>query len=68
MIKLYVIDLNCNELEPIENGQFKLNGNFFGALVTYTCNEEFYMSGSRERVCQGDASWSNDPPECKKKG
>jgi hypothetical protein len=55
-------------LPALEAGQFKLNGNYFGAKVIYTCDEGFYMSGTRERVCQGDASWSEVAPECKKKG
>jgi hypothetical protein len=36
--------------------------------VTYFCDDGFYMSGSRERVCQGDGSWSDQPPACKKQG
>ena len=60
--------MNCEELPSIEHGQFKLNGNYFGARVTYSCDEEFYMSGARERICQGDASWSDQAPECRKKG
>lgn len=45
-----------------------MNGNFFGARVTYNCNEGFIMSGIKERVCQGDSSWSDTSPQCKKQG
>lgn len=45
-----------------------MNGNFFGARVTYNCNEGFIMSGTKERVCQGDSSWSDTSPQCKKQG
>ena len=60
--------MNCDELTPIKKGHFKLNGNFFGARVTYYCDDGFIMSGTKERVCQGDGSWSNSPPQCKKQG
>lgn len=63
-----MIDLNCDELPKANNGQFKVSGDYFGARVTYTCDDGFYMSGPRERVCQGDGSWSDQPPDCKKEG
>jgi len=50
-------DLNCDELPAIVNGNYKVSGDYFGARVTYACDEGFYMSGSRERVCQGDGTW-----------
>ncbi|RWS13910.1 Sushi: von Willebrand factor type A: EGF and pentraxin domain-containing protein 1-like protein, partial [Dinothrombium tinctorium] len=58
--------LNCDELPAVQNGGFKISGDYFGARATYTCDEGFYMSGPRERVCQGDGSWSDQPPECRK--
>ncbi|XP_023215811.1 protein lev-9-like [Centruroides sculpturatus] len=61
-------DLHCDELTAIENGQFKVTGDHFGARVHYTCDEAFWMSGSKERVCQGDGSWSDRSPECRRKG
>ena len=61
-------DLHCAELGPMDNGVFKVTGDHFGARVTYTCNEGYWMSGPKERVCQGDASWSEHSPECKQKG
>ncbi|XP_023215881.1 sushi, von Willebrand factor type A, EGF and pentraxin domain-containing protein 1-like isoform X1 [Centruroides sculpturatus] len=60
-------DLHCDELTAIENGQFKVTGDHFGARVHYTCDEAFWMSGSKERVCQGDGSWSDRSPECRRK-
>ncbi|XP_053201311.1 uncharacterized protein LOC128386317 isoform X2 [Panonychus citri] len=59
-------DLNCDEVPLIENGQFKVSGNHFDARVAYTCSEGYFMSGPRERVCQGDGSWSDTPPVCRK--
>ncbi|XP_015785992.1 sushi, von Willebrand factor type A, EGF and pentraxin domain-containing protein 1-like isoform X2 [Tetranychus urticae] len=59
-------DLNCDEMTTVKNGEFKVSGNHFGARVSYTCLDGFYMSGPRERVCQGDGSWSDQPPVCRK--
>ncbi|XP_077534783.1 sushi, von Willebrand factor type A, EGF and pentraxin domain-containing protein 1-like isoform X3 [Haemaphysalis longicornis] len=59
-------DLNCDELEPLENGQFRVSGDYFGARVYYECAENFWMSGPKERMCQGDGRWSARAPECKK--
>ncbi|KAG8189218.1 hypothetical protein JTE90_013750 [Oedothorax gibbosus] len=60
-------DLHCNELGPMENGQFKVTGDHFGARVMYTCTDGYYMSGTKERVCQGDGTWSGHGPECRQK-
>ncbi|XP_022235268.1 protein lev-9-like, partial [Limulus polyphemus] len=60
--------LKCDYLEDIENGLIRrpeIEG--FGAKVTYSCNEGFVMSGPRERRCQGDGSWSDKAPACRKK-
>lgn len=59
-------DLNCDELEPIPNGNFKVTGDYFGARVYYECAEDYWMSGPKERMCQGDGKWSDKLPECKK--
>ncbi|XP_075734978.1 sushi, von Willebrand factor type A, EGF and pentraxin domain-containing protein 1 isoform X1 [Rhipicephalus microplus] len=59
-------DLNCDELEPLENGQFRVSGDYFGARVYYECADNFWMSGPKERMCQGDGGWSGRAPECKK--
>lgn len=61
-------DLNCDELPAMTHGSFQVSGDYFGARVTYTCDDGFYMSGVRERVCQGDGSWSDSPPTCKREG
>ena len=49
-------------------GSFQVSGDYFGARVTYSCEDGFFMSGTRERVCQGDGTWSDQPPTCKKEG
>uniref|UniRef100_A0A1S4LTX8 C4b-binding protein beta chain, putative n=1 Tax=Ixodes scapularis TaxID=6945 RepID=A0A1S4LTX8_IXOSC len=58
--------MNCDELQPLENGQFRVSGDYFGARVYYECDDNFWMSGPKERMCQGDGRWSSRAPECKK--
>ncbi|KAF8781561.1 Protein lev-9 like protein [Argiope bruennichi] len=62
-----VRNLHCEELPTPENGAIKVTGEMFGDKATYTCREGYWLSGARERVCQGDATWSGKQPECKLK-
>ena len=53
----------------IFNGHYSLKPfNTFGAVVRYTCNEGYILSGQPERVCQGDGYWSGKPPTCETEG
>ncbi|XP_023218660.1 sushi, von Willebrand factor type A, EGF and pentraxin domain-containing protein 1-like isoform X2 [Centruroides sculpturatus] len=61
-------DLHCEELPQPENGQVKVTGDHFGARAVYTCDEDYYISGPKDRVCQGDGTWSDHEPICKEKG
>ncbi|XP_027195567.2 sushi, von Willebrand factor type A, EGF and pentraxin domain-containing protein 1-like isoform X1 [Dermatophagoides pteronyssinus] len=60
-------DLNCEELPGVANSRYTLtNGNFFHSKLIYECDPGYIMSGTgRERICQGDGSWSGWPPQCK---
>ncbi|XP_054715425.1 sushi, von Willebrand factor type A, EGF and pentraxin domain-containing protein 1-like [Uloborus diversus] len=60
-------DLHCAELGTMENGHHKLQGDHFGARVMYFCEDSYWMSGPKERVCQGDGTWSDHSPECRQK-
>lgn len=63
---LYFADLSCDELGQVSNGRVSTpNGNFFNSKVTYECETGYFMSGGRERICQGDSSWSGQSPDCK---
>ncbi|KAG8200512.1 hypothetical protein JTE90_000589 [Oedothorax gibbosus] len=60
-------DLRCDELAPPNNGSVAVTGSMFGATATYGCSEGFWLHGTKERVCQGNAKWSGKRPECKMK-
>ncbi|GFQ77978.1 protein lev-9 [Trichonephila clavata] len=51
----------------MENGNYKVTGDHFGARVMYSCDDGYWMSGPKERACQGDGSWSERSPECRQK-
>lgn len=49
----FKLDLSCDLLKKIDNGTFSVTGDFFNAKVTYTCDKGFFLSGLKERICQG---------------
>lgn len=67
LITVRIVDLNCDELAEPSNGRIVVNDNYFNSHVTYECDPGYYMFGPKERICQGDSSWSENPPECKAK-
>ena len=43
----------------------ELNNEFLsGTVVTYTCIEGFELFGNEMRTCQGNRSWTGNPPTC----
>lgn len=61
-------DLHCEELPHPENGRVQLTGDSFGDRATYSCNENYWISGHKVRICQGNGNWSEQPPVCKLNG
>lgn len=59
-------DLSCPELPKLENGDYYPKTNLFDTKVSYQCDEDYYLFGSNERLCQGDEDWSGTPAECLK--
>ena len=59
-------DLKCDQLQPIPFGKIKVSGDHFGARATYSCDPAYFMAGTQNRICQGDGSWSDQPPSCKR--
>ncbi|GIY27313.1 sushi domain-containing protein [Caerostris extrusa] len=66
-MRLVFLDLHCDEQPAPENGAVKVTGEMFGDTAAYTCKDGYWLSGNRDRVCQGDATWSGKQPECKLK-
>ena len=57
--------VECANDLTIENGIVSYPDiNSVGAVATYTCNDDYFLMGDRERVCQLNATWSGSPPTC----
>ena len=46
------------------NGVVMMTGNSVGDTATYSCDDEFSLSGVDMVTCQGDGQWSDHPPTC----
>ncbi len=55
----------CRSLPLIANGKVTLSdGQAYGSVATYTCNEGFVLSGSGTLTCNADGNWSGIAPKC----
>ena len=60
---------DCGGLSAPDNGFVDLSGGTtFKKLALYSCDEGYYVYGSRLRECQADHSWSGLPPVCQLHG
>ncbi|GFO45609.1 sushi, von Willebrand factor type a, egf and pentraxin domain-containing protein 1-like [Plakobranchus ocellatus] len=59
-------NLECiPEPRDIQNGRVRIVPyNRFAALANYECNDGYSLVGLHARVCQGDETWSGEPPRC----
>eukprot|EP00111_Clytia_hemisphaerica_P015651 TCONS_00046199-protein len=56
---------NCGDPGNLQNGVRKGDGNTtYGSTVRYFCDPRYIFSGSRERKCQADGTWSGTQPAC----
>ena len=57
--------VNCGAPPAIANGQIHGSDFSYNAKVTYSCNAvNFKLSGSQERTCQADGTWSGMQAVC----
>ena len=54
----------CPDLVDPVNGMVMMTGNSVGDTATYSCDDEFSLSGVDMVTCQGDGQWSDHPPTC----
>lgn len=58
-------DMTCQDLPELKNGKFDSKSvYFFNTQVTFECDQNYYLFGSKTRTCQGDEEWSGTPVEC----
>ncbi|XP_060064245.1 protein lev-9-like [Ylistrum balloti] len=58
------IAVECTELRAPLEGTMVGSGNAFGTVLRFECNKGFQLSGSVERRCQADRTWSGDSVLC----
>ena len=59
------VAVDCGNLTDISNGSVSLTETTFGSIATYSCDEEFGLQGSSERVCEAMGQWNGSEPSCK---
>ena len=40
------------------------NNTKVGAKAVYSCQDNYQLMGTSERICQSDGTWSGDKPAC----
>ena len=55
---------NCNDPGIPDNGQRDGNSFIYNAVVLYSCNNGYNLTGESTLTCQSDGSWSNTIPSC----
>ena len=51
-------------MEHPEGGKVEMTGVHFGAKAFYSCEDEFHVTGLKQRVCQPDGTWSGSDTTC----
>ena len=57
----------CPDLTAPSNGAVNQSGNSAGDTGTFTCDEGYELVGAPVLNCQGDGTWDNPEPTCRRK-
>ena len=63
-------DVRCDNLSTPANGEItscssgRVGVGYEGDTCSFTCNTGYELTGSGERTCQSDGSWSGSPVSC----
>uniref|UniRef100_A0A8C6TKN6 Sushi domain containing 2 n=1 Tax=Neogobius melanostomus TaxID=47308 RepID=A0A8C6TKN6_9GOBI len=58
--------VSCGYLAPPSNGMKNGTAYLQGSRVVFSCEEDYSLKGSSERVCQPDGQWSGQDAACTK--
>ena len=65
----YIIFSDCGNLTAPSVGSVTYSsGTTFQSVATFDCNTGYNLEGDATRMCQANASWSNNDPSCKING
>ncbi|KAM5193400.1 sushi domain-containing protein 2 isoform 2-T2 [Mantella aurantiaca] len=56
--------ISCGWLGPPANGWKNGTTYLIGSTITFSCNSGFVLSGSKQRTCQSDGTWSGEQTQC----
>ena len=54
----------CDELTPPVHGTKECSGEKFGEKCKFACDTGYDLSGSEQRTCQADGTWTGVPVHC----
>ena len=63
--------MRCSELDPFQFGTVQLEGRNVNDTAKFMCNSGYDLVGAETLTCKvinEVASWSHEPPTCKRKG
>ena len=65
-LSAHILAIGCGNLEDPENGRVTLTGTTINSKATYSCNDGFFLTGVRTRICQFNGEWSGKAPTCER--
>ena len=64
LLALFPAAILCPTLENPLNGAVDVPSMVVGAIVTYSCNEGYNISGNGMRTCEETGMWNGVEPTC----
>ena len=56
--------MSCPRLTAPDNGMIDCTGSLFEDTCTFSCDDGYELTGSENRTCQSDQTWSGTEPMC----
>lgn len=64
MCHVFIHVVECPPLKNLTNGHVMFTSVGAGAVATYSCNNDFDLTGNTVRICQANRQWSGYEPSC----
>ena len=62
---IFIVSLvSCPPLTAPDNGMIDCTGSLFEDTCTFSCDDGYELTGSENRTCQSDQTWSGTEPMC----
>lgn len=55
---------HCHPLAPLYHGYYELVPDLLTETVEFFCNHSYVLSGSAQRMCQPNGTWTGTQPIC----